>query len=164
MNIKKKTVCDDVRVLLSRCQDRELDPVREAAIEAHLQTCASCRREWLLLNRLTARVKQLPGVDPGPYFTARVMGKILEKEKVPPLSDLLARWLYSIVFIVFLVLGIFVSSGFSLFHSREGAGEIHSQQEIMVGLLVESQALSLLNVQDATVALLVTGNGAGNEQ
>jgi predicted anti-sigma-YlaC factor YlaD len=164
MNMKKKMRCDDFRVLLSRCQDRELDPMREAALEAHLQSCAPCREERLLLNRLTARVKQLPGVDPGSSFTARVMGKIMENEKVPPLSDLLARWLYSIVFIVFLVLGIFVSSGFSLFHLRDRVGQNQSQQESMVKLLVESQDLSLLNVQDATVALLVTGNGAGNEQ
>jgi predicted anti-sigma-YlaC factor YlaD len=161
--MKKKMVCDDFKALLSRCQDKELDPVREAALEAHLKGCESCSREWLQLNRLTGRIKQLPEIDTGPYFTQRVMGRILEKEQVPSLSASLVRWIYSMVFLAFLVLGVLANSGLSLFHLQDRPGQNQSQEEMLVTLLVESQDLSLLNVQDTTVALLEKGNGENNE-
>ena len=163
MSMKKKMVGDDSRALLSCSQDKELDPLQEAILETHLQSCESCAKEWLLLNRLNDRLKQLPAVDPGPYFTSQVMGKVLETERVPTLSTAVLRWLYSLVFVVFLVLGVLANSGFSLFHFHVRTGPDQAPAEKVVNLLVESQDLSLLNVQDTTVALLVKGKGENNE-
>jgi anti-sigma factor RsiW len=171
MKIKKTMACGDVKALLSQYQDNELAPVIRERIEAHIQVCEFCQQELLELQGLTARVKQLPEVETGPYFTARVMGGVIEKEKemkrarwlawLPlPSSPSMARALYSIVFIVFLVLGILVNSSWIVDLNSE-TRQNQQQETMMVNLLVESQGLSLINVQDKTFALLVNGNGEG---
>lgn len=165
-------VCGDVKILLSRYQDNELgQPLRES-IALHIQGCDSCAAEYRELADVTARVKQLREVDTGPYFTAQLMGKILTTEeqrqaarwwaRLPlPLSPLPVRLVYSFVFIIFLVLGILVSNG-TLIDLNPGAGNNQQQETAMVKLLVESQDLGLINVQDQSLALLVSGNNGNN--
>jgi len=172
MSVKKIKACDDAAAYLSRYQDNELDPVTRARLDAHLQGCETCQKELPRLQAVTARIKQLPGVDAGPYFTARVMGKIMEKEKakksrwlqwIPvPSAPSLLKMIYTVVFIIFLLLGVLVNldtgSPGSNFPAGEAPGQ--EQQELqMVRLLVESQDLSLINVQDTTLAMLYNGNG-----
>ncbi|UCH94046.1 MAG: zf-HC2 domain-containing protein [Candidatus Aminicenantes bacterium] len=175
MTIKTAMACKDVKTFLSKYQDNELDPGVRANIDAHLQACESCQKELLLLEEVTLRVKQLPEVETGPYFTARVMGKVMEKEKekspwlawLPlPSSPSLSRLVYSFVFIIFLVLGVLAnSSSYTSISPLNGDNRKSQQQELyMVKLLVESQDLSLINVQDKTFALLVNGNGETHEE
>ena len=173
MSVKKTMVCDDANVFLSRYQDNELDPATRAQIDTHLQACETCQQELLQLNAVTTRVKQLPEVEAGPYFTAQVMGKVMEKEKekksrwwawIPlPSSPSLSKAIYTIVCIVFLLLGILVNmntgSPVSDFTSSSDGGQGLQQEQQMVRLLVESQDLSLINVQDNTLAMLYNGNG-----
>lgn len=173
MSIKKTMVCKDANAFLSRYQDNELDPVTRTKIDTHLQACEHCRKELLRLKEITARVKQLPEVEAGPYFTVQVMGKVMEKEKerksrwwawIPlPSSPSLSKAIYTIVCIVFLLLGILVNmntgSPVSDFTASGDSGQDQQQEQQMVRLLVESQDLSLINVQDNTLAMLYNGNG-----
>lgn len=174
MSAKKTMVCDEVKALLSRYQDNEPDPAVRAQIDTHLQACETCQKELLQLKEVTTRVKQLPEVETGPYFTAQVMGKVMEKEKekksrwvawfpLPSLSPSLSRVIYTIVFIFFLLLGVLVNMDtISPGSDVSASGDIgqEQQQELqMVRVLVESQDLSLINVQDKTLAMLYNGNG-----
>ena len=166
-------VCDDVNAFLSRYQDNELDPLTRAKIDSHLQTCQHCQKELQRLKEITAGLKQLPEVDAGPYFSVQVMGKVMEKEKEKksrwwawfPLtsSPSLSKAIYTIVCIVFLLLGILVNmntgSPVSDFTASGDSGQGQQQEQQMVRLLVESQDLSLINVQDNTLAMLYNGNG-----
>jgi anti-sigma factor RsiW len=173
MSVKKIMVCNDANALLSRYQDNELDPATRAQLDTHLQTCENCQKELLHLNEITTRVKQMPQVEAGPYLTAQVMGKVMEKEKekksrwwawlpIPP-SPSLSKVIYTIVFIIFLLLGVLVNMNTgSPVPDLAGSGDIgqDQQQELqMVRVLVENQDLSLINVQDNTLALLYNGNG-----
>lgn len=171
MSVKKTMVCNAANALLSRYQDNELDPATRAQIDTHLQTCESCQKELLRLKEITARVKQLPEVEAGPYFTAQVMGKVMEKEKQSrwlawfrlPSSPSLSKAIYTIVCIIFLLLGILVNmntgSPGSDFAASGDTGQDQQQEQQMVRVLVESQDLSLINVQDNTLAMLYNGNG-----
>lgn len=165
-------VCDDANALLSRYQDNELDPAAWAQLDTHLQTCENCKKELLQLKEITTRVKQLPEVEAGPYFTAQVMGKVMEKEKekksrwlawFPLSSPSLSKVIYTIVCIVFLLLGVLVNmntgSPVSDFPASGDIGQNQQQEMQMVLVLVESQDLSLINVQDKTIAMLYNGNG-----
>lgn len=173
MSVKKIKVCDDAAAYLSRYQDNELDPVTRAQLDAHLQICETCQKELLQLKAVTTRVKQLPEVETGPYFTARVMGKVMEKAKEKksrwlqwfpvPSSPSLLKVIYTVVFIIFLLLGVWVNMGTdspgSNFPAGAAPGQEQQQELQMVRLLVESQDLSLINVQDTTLAMLYNGNG-----
>lgn len=167
-------VCDDANAFLSRYQDNELDPATRAQIDTHLPACETCQKELLQLKEVTTRVKQLPEVEAGPYFTAQVMGKIMEKEKekksrwlawfpIPSSSPSLLKAIYTIVFIIFLLLGVLAnmntSSPVSNFPASGDSGQDRQQELQMVRVLVESQDLSLINVQDKTLAMLYNGNG-----
>ena len=172
MSEKKIMMCNEANTYLSRYQDNELDPAARAQIDTHLQACAACREELLQLEAVTTRVKQLPVVEAGPYFTTQVMGKIMEKEKksrwlawfpLPSSSPSFLKAVYTVVFIIFLLLGVWVNmktgSPASNFPAS-GDTEQDRQQELqMVRVLVESQDLSLINVQDKTFAMLYNGNG-----
>ena len=174
MSIKKTMVCNDVNAFLSRYQDNELDPLTRTQIDTHLQACETCQKELLRLEAITVRVKQLPEIEAGPYFTAQVMGKVMEKEKekrsgwvawlpLPSLSPSLSKAIYTIVFIIFLLLGVLVNmnsiSPVSNFPASGDIGQDQQQELQMVRVLVESQDLSLINVQDKTIAMLYNGNG-----
>jgi len=167
-------VCDDANAFLSRYQDNEPDPATRAQIDAHLQACENCQKELLHLKEITTRVKQLPEVEAGPYFTAQVMGKVMEKEKekksrwlawfpLPSSSPSFSKVIYTVVCIIFLLLGVLVNmntgSPGSNFPASGDIGQDQSQELQMVRVLVESQDLSLINVQDKTLAMLYNGNG-----
>jgi anti-sigma factor RsiW len=113
MNEKKIMMSDKATAYLSRYQDNELDPAARAQVDTHLRACAACREELLQLKAVTTRVQHLPVVETGPYFTAQVMGKIMEKEKekksrwlawlpLPSSSPSFLKAVYTVVFIIFL--------------------------------------------------------------
>lgn len=57
---------------LSAYSDEALDPETRAAVEAHVAACASCAAELSLLSAVDRDVKQLPALEPSPFFSARV--------------------------------------------------------------------------------------------
>jgi anti-sigma factor RsiW len=174
MSAEKTMVCDDANIFLSRYQDNELDPVARAKIDTHLQACETCQKELLQLKKITTRVKQMPEVEAGPYFTAQVLGKMMEKERekksrwlawfpLPSSSPSLSKVIYTIVFIIFLLLGVLVNMNttppVSNLPLSSDTRQDQQQEMQIVRVLVESQDLSLINVQDKTIAMLYNGNG-----
>lgn len=57
--------CRDVAALLMAYLDRELDPARRAALEAHLAACDDCVR-YLRAYERTVRLARAAGREPDP--------------------------------------------------------------------------------------------------
>jgi len=152
--------CDTVTALLSRYQDNELDREMQVRISSHLGGCDACRKKLESLEQVAYQVKHLPEVDTAVNFTAVVMGKILERQeektqrfRLPSFS-----FAYSLIFILFLILGFWFSS----MVDNSSGGSPQDQPEIYIAqLLTESQNLRLINVQENAMALLDTGSGNG---
>lgn len=146
--------CTETRRLLSAFLDNEVPARLGEEIRAHLGTCPSCRWEWQLLSQLDTRLKKLPDIEAGLAFTARVMGRIKEKEQPRFLPFLTPAFAYSIVFLVFLVIGFFLAG--TLYRN----GRTDSQEKpIFTRVLLESQDLNLINVQYRTLARLSVTDG-----
>ena len=64
--------CSKTGQNLSAYMDGELDAKGRAAVEAHVFTCASCAGELKLMAVVDADLKQLPVIEPSPFFAARV--------------------------------------------------------------------------------------------
>ena len=58
---------------LSLYIDGALDPKDRAALEAHIAECAPCAGELRLMFAVDAGIKQLPVIEPSPFFAARVV-------------------------------------------------------------------------------------------
>ncbi len=173
-------LCNDkeFNALLSKYQDRELDLVTQEKVAAHVNSCGACREELALLERVTLEIKTLSEVDTPQNFNAVLMDKVIGKQ------EQVSRWsfgfsfpsvVYSIVFIVFLALGFWMKGELTmkvdLAESQIAANEIVLEQlsrdNQLTGLLGESQGLSLIQVQEQTLALLTmndTDNGEYYEQ
>jgi len=173
MRVKNLMECKEVKALLNRYQDNELSPPVREKVCTHLQYCTSCQKDFLKLVEVTVRLKHSPEVETGPFFTGQVMGKILDKEKqlqkshwwariALPASIRLSRLVYSLVIIIFLLLGVLSSNG-SFKNLNNESPVNHPQETSLVKLLTESQGLSLVNVQDKSLALLVNGKGSHYE-
>ena len=66
--------CDDVRRALARWSDDDaaLDAVMHARLDAHLQTCASCRAELHAQRNVAAWLRSRPADRVSPQFAARL--------------------------------------------------------------------------------------------
>jgi hypothetical protein len=68
--------CTTAEELLFRRIDQELSEQETAALDAHLDTCASCNREYRIL-RLPSRIAQtLLPVEPSPFFYEKLRRNI----------------------------------------------------------------------------------------
>jgi hypothetical protein len=65
--------CDDIRALFSDVVDARLTPGEQAAWDAHLVTCADCRREWASFQRTLGLLQGLPRHRAPDGFVDRVM-------------------------------------------------------------------------------------------
>lgn len=63
--------CDRVRELFSERWADTLENQARISFECHLNDCPACRNEWSELNRLWARLNQLPEEKPGPGMRPR---------------------------------------------------------------------------------------------
>jgi len=141
--------CTETRRYLSAFLDNEVPARQGEDIRAHLDTCPSCRQEWQLLTQLDTRLKKLPDIEAGLAFTARVMGRIKEKEQPRFLPFFQPAFAYSIVFLVFLVIGFFWAG--TLYRNGQSSSR---QDPVFSRVLLESQDLNLINVQEQTLARL----------
>ncbi len=64
--------CTTVRNLLIRKIDNELSELENAEFDAHLAECASCTREYRLLNLPNRIAQALPPIEPSPFFYRRL--------------------------------------------------------------------------------------------
>jgi len=68
--------CTATRELLFRHLDGDLSEPESAELNAHLDLCASCSREYRILS-LPGRVAQtLPPIEPSPFFYRRLRSSI----------------------------------------------------------------------------------------
>ncbi len=88
--------CHEVRQQLSAWLDHELAETAEAALAAHVEKCAACRREWLQLKVLEAALDNL-AVPVPPELANKVLARLR-----PPRR----QWWQSIALAACLVLGI----------------------------------------------------------
>lgn len=145
---------------LSAYQDGELDPRTAGLVRTHLEQCDSCRREWRTLETIYTGLKARPATVAPEGFTARVMARVKEKPQPRPFA--LPRLVYSLVFALFLVLGLW----FTWMSGTPGSSlEAGTEDITLAGLLVDSQDLGLINIQENTLALLVKSpNGVNHEK
>ncbi|HJW31976.1 MAG TPA: zf-HC2 domain-containing protein [Holophagaceae bacterium] len=65
--------CARVQELGCEYVDGELEATQARLVRAHLDHCPGCAQWMTALSRATALLPRLAEVDPGPWFTARVM-------------------------------------------------------------------------------------------
>ena len=98
-------------------------------------------------------MKNLPQVESAASFTSAVMARVKEQKKKSWLG--LPSMVYSLVFLLFFVLGFFLT--------KESPTTIEPEKETLyiTQLLEESQSLALLSVQSETFNLLAGDKNNG---
>ena len=71
--------CQQAQPLLSERLDGCLELAQEQQLQAHLDGCSECRREWSDLERSWQWLGELPELEPGPLFRAQVWEKIRQQ-------------------------------------------------------------------------------------
>ncbi|MRR39194.1 DUF2275 domain-containing protein, partial [bacterium] len=70
--------CKEIEVLLPGMIDGALADAEKKRIEAHLESCASCRKAFADLRKTDERVKSLEEVEPPYWLKTRVMARVRE--------------------------------------------------------------------------------------
>ncbi|HEX7539224.1 MAG TPA: anti-sigma factor, partial [Syntrophales bacterium] len=71
--------CKEIEDQLPGMIDGALPETEKKRIEAHLETCASCRKAFADLRTSDERVKSLEEVEPPPWLKTRVMARVREE-------------------------------------------------------------------------------------
>src|SRR5512136_2295250 len=71
--------CKEIESLLPGMVDDVLPEAEKKRIEAHMASCASCRKALEDLRKTDERVKRLEEVEPPPWLKARVMARVREE-------------------------------------------------------------------------------------
>jgi len=154
--------------LLNRYLDQHLPAPQQKDLRLHLEACTHCRRRLHSLTMVNDGLLHLPEVEPVSNLNALIMSKINTAPQ--PHRMWLPSVLYSLVIMVFLALGLLLSDlPIDMNDGNEFVvQQVQAQQETQFEqLLNESRTLSLIHVQDTTMALLSdidTQNGDGNGQ
>ena len=95
----------------------------ESVDASHLATCEECRRNWELFRFVRFQTEAKPGIDPPPFFSARVAHLTRgEKPSFLLLLERVARGM-AVVFMTLMVLTVML-----LFHLEREAGlDVHSE-------------------------------------
>jgi anti-sigma factor RsiW len=73
--------CQYVTNKLSAYQDDEVTPAEKDAIEAHLRTCEACRRQHEALLHTYRMLRNLPGIEPAPGLSRRIMDSATQAQE-----------------------------------------------------------------------------------
>lgn len=152
------TTCREITPYLDRYRDGEADEGLRQKIQSHLAQCPDCTLELQLLDQVTAAVKNLPEIEPRLNFTAQVMAQIKEKEQ--PRWFALPSLAYSIVFIVFCILGLLLNPQMKSPKTEPVPMTITTDSADYADystLLSESQQLNLIEIQDKTIEMVYNG-------
>lgn len=149
--------CNEITSYLSGYQDGELENHLRETVELHLRECPACRQQLLELQLLTDNIKSLPEVETSMNFTACVMSAVLEKEK--PRRAFLPSLVYSLVFILFCLLGLLLNPSLKSPARDDADAEMAAVTEAVnaidaSSLLAESQQLALIKVQNSTFEMI----------
>lgn len=97
--------CQRAQEQMSERLDGLLAGQQAQAFEAHLQGCALCRQEWAELEASWRLLGQLPELEPGPLFRARVWEKIRQQPDSAPSMWNWRSWLVPALTFGVLLLG-----------------------------------------------------------
>jgi predicted anti-sigma-YlaC factor YlaD len=138
--------CKTVLNQLSSYLDDECKDNTHREINEHLEKCLNCRKEWDLMIRMAEEIRGLPTIVPEKNFTLSIMTKINAQKRIKSLP--LPSIIYSFVFILFFFLGIL------LFKNTGPSATQEIRNPTMVQLLMESQQLNKLAIEEKTKQLL----------
>jgi hypothetical protein len=80
LDIDMHLECSTARAWLFRLMDNELSIRERDQLDAHLNRCVSCTREWKLLTLPRRIGRSIPALEPSPFFYARLKAR-LERER-----------------------------------------------------------------------------------
>jgi hypothetical protein len=74
-------ICKDIEGKLAAYQEEALSPEEKSLVEAHLGTCAKCSSLLADLKKTVDLLKDLPEVEPPPWFTQKIMAQVREESE-----------------------------------------------------------------------------------
>jgi anti-sigma factor RsiW len=84
--------CKDIEEKLTAYQEGTLSPEERSLVESHLSSCAQCSSALANLEKTVGLLKNLPEIEPPPWFTQKVMAQV--REEAEKKSSLLKRLFY----------------------------------------------------------------------
>jgi hypothetical protein len=72
-------ICKDIEGKLAAYQEEALSPEEKSFVEDHLGTCAKCSSLLADLKKTVDLLKDLPEVEPPPWFTQKIMAQVREE-------------------------------------------------------------------------------------
>lgn len=89
--------CQQVQALFSEWQEQQLEPSLVGRMQAHLESCPVCAREWKEFQATWRVLHRLPEVEPPSDFVARTLAALplspqMGLQALPPLPGVLWRW------------------------------------------------------------------------
>ena len=114
--------CSDVRRLLSREIDGELDPSRLKELEAHLERCESCRRAREDLRETYALHRRLGEIEPPLTLVPEIMTAVEGPQRRSRFTGFF-RAAVPIAAAVVLILGIYAGVFLSGLHETTGVDQ-----------------------------------------
>lgn len=154
--MRHKMKCSEVQLRLSAFQDNELSEALMDNIKRHVEACPACAHQLELLDAVTATVRSLPQDEPLANFTALVMGRIRESEKTRQFK-FMPSLVYSLVVILCFGLGILLNSPTQA--SFDSSNSLRVANNSITQLMDQSQTLSLSQVQESSLEILLAGKG-----
>jgi hypothetical protein len=73
--------CEDFERKLAEYQEGTLSPEEKSLVEAHLGTCGKCSSVLADLEKAVDLLKDLPEVEPPPWFTQKIMAQVREESE-----------------------------------------------------------------------------------
>lgn len=70
--------CEEIKNLLSDYLDNDIDLKTKKLMDGHLAICANCAKELQVLKEIVSGLKEIPEVEPPPYFLEAVRARMQE--------------------------------------------------------------------------------------
>ena len=142
--------CQSIRKKLSAYQDGEVTTAEKDAIEAHLRTCESCRKQHEALLQTYRMLRSLPEIEPAPGLCRRIVDSATRAREsfwVRALGEAL-RWLPAPAAMVALaVAGLLVGT---MLGNLLIAGQFHPSPPLSASFSDQALTLASVRVFDAT--------------
>ena len=112
--------CLQVEENFSAYLEDTLDYQTLQRFESHLETCATCEREYAQFREAVTASQQLPQIEPSPYFTPRLQQRLAEEQRAPlsfweRLQRIFnaPRWVFSVI-----IVGLLIMTATFLYHDN----------------------------------------------
>ena len=71
--------CRKIKELIPAYLDQELEDDQRSLVEAHLQTCLSCREDVIAMESAWEMLGELPEIEPNPHYMTRFWSKVSDQ-------------------------------------------------------------------------------------